>query len=578
MKWLYNIPNTKTWKEDGTTGIQNILLRPVWVENNAEYTSGIVDLRITALEYIHEAQKQKTFEPDEIAFFNDLNEKLLDKDYLVVEEELDTDDQRYYLNRVSLYVQKPFNIEQLLNWVRLYFAINGYPCTEIEETDFDTFAFDVSPIMRVFSIDNVKRFESSWVTSGGKPNTSTSWTCNWLTNQWIGDIPEHWNLSKLKYYVKVNSGEGINTEEISDDALFPVYGGNGIMGYTNNFNSENEDIIIGRVGAKCGNIRLVADKKWISDNALILTVLKEVDLKYLSIVLDTMNLNRLANQNAQPLITGTLVKESHSVFPPLPEQTAIANFLDHKTAQIDNAIAKKQQLIELLEEERKAVINEAVNVLNYDSNDLMKTMINGAFNHSQSENQKNQSADKWQLKRLKYVFDLITTKTTDNLHKVGLENIKSKTGKYIETETDFEGEGIEFAINDILFGKLRPYLAKVYLADFAGSAVGDFFVLRCKDSILPAFAKFKLLDHWFIEISNSSTFGAKMPRVGWEFLANLEISIPPLSEQHLIITRIENLNQRIDNTIFQISQEIELLKEYRQSLIFEAVTGKIKIV
>ncbi len=77
----------------------------------------------------------------------------------------------------------------------------------------------------------------------------------------------------------------------------------------------------------------------------------------------------------------------------------------------------------------------------------------------------------WSFKRFKYCFDLISDKSLHNLPKIGLENIESWTGKYLKTSTEFEGDGEAFEIDDILYGKLRPYLAKVLLASFSGKAV-----------------------------------------------------------------------------------------------------------
>ena len=89
----------------------------------------------------------------------------------------------------------------------------------------------------------------------------------------------------------------------------------------------------------------------------------------------------------------------------------------------------------------------------------------------------------WEVKRFKYLFDLITDKVEENLPKIGLENIERESGKLIKTDTDFDGDGVHFITGDILYGKLRPYLSKVYLSNFHGKAVGDFFVFRSKGEI-----------------------------------------------------------------------------------------------
>ena len=138
------------------------------------------------------------------------------------------------------------------------------------------------------------------------------------------------------------------------------------------------------------------------------------------------------------------------------------------------------------------------------------------------------------MKRLKRNLRLLTEKTDRRENPVALENIESWSGSFIQTETKFEGEGIAFERGDILFGKLRPYLAKVYLADTAGEAVGDFHVMRPTKDIDSRFSQYQALNREFIAIVDSSTFGAKMPRVSWDFLSNMVLTTPPIPEQQTI--------------------------------------------
>ena len=183
----------------------------------------------------------------------------------------------------------------------------------------------------------------------------------------------------------------------------------------------------------------------------------------------------------------------------------------------------------------------------------------------------------WEVKRFKYYFELITEKLEEDLPKIGLENIESKSGKFIETDSDFAGQGIRFKPKDILFGKLRPYLAKVWLADFDGQAVGDFYVFRSNNTVHPAFAQYRILDSSFIEVTNNSTYGSKMPRVNWEFIADLPIAFPNAQEQKTIVHHIETECTHIDSKIQATKKLIDLLTEYRTALISEVVTGKIKV-
>ncbi|UUW71605.1 restriction endonuclease subunit S [Pseudomonas oryzihabitans] len=177
----------------------------------------------------------------------------------------------------------------------------------------------------------------------------------------------------------------------------------------------------------------------------------------------------------------------------------------------------------------------------------------------------------WGVSPLKWLAEQVTDKATTSNFQVGLENIEGWTGCFIETDTEFAGDGIAFRQKDILFGKLRPYLAKVWLADKSGQAVGDFFVLRPR-AINSEFIHKYILMPTVIEGLNASTIGAKMPRVGWEDMAALAVTIPPHKEQTQIARFLDHETARIDALIEEQQRLIELLKEKRKVVISHAVT------
>lgn len=179
----------------------------------------------------------------------------------------------------------------------------------------------------------------------------------------------------------------------------------------------------------------------------------------------------------------------------------------------------------------------------------------------------------WELKKAKHMFSLVTENVSDSsLPKIALENIESWTGKYIETDSDFMGEGVEFKKDDILFGKLRPYLAKVYKAEFAGQAVGDIYVFRGNEEQNPEYLKYLLLSYPFISMVDGSTYGAKMPRANWDFISHLVLPCPPKTEQVIIAAFLDRKVSQIDATIAEKEQMLEDLKAYRSAIISEAVT------
>ena len=178
----------------------------------------------------------------------------------------------------------------------------------------------------------------------------------------------------------------------------------------------------------------------------------------------------------------------------------------------------------------------------------------------------------WEVKRLKRNMRLLTDKTERRSHPVALENIEGWTGRFVSTETEFQGEGIAFEPYDILFGKLRPYLAKAYRAEFSGEAVGDFHVMRPATGIDSRFAQYQILNREFIAIVDGSTFGSKMPRASWEFVGDMQVTSPPHFEQTQIAAFLDRETAKIDALVTEQQRLMELLKEKRQAVISHAVT------
>lgn len=179
----------------------------------------------------------------------------------------------------------------------------------------------------------------------------------------------------------------------------------------------------------------------------------------------------------------------------------------------------------------------------------------------------------WSVTKLKYIADLLTAKSTnsDDLF-VGLENISSGDGKYISKEENIaDGASVSFEKNDVLFGKLRPYLAKSWLATFSGVCSSEFLVLRTA-KLHPKYLNYFSLTNEFIDQVNSSTYGSKMPRASWEFIGLLPVSTCSYSLSEKVARFLDHETAKIDNLIEKQQQLIELLKEKRQAVISHAVT------
>lgn len=181
----------------------------------------------------------------------------------------------------------------------------------------------------------------------------------------------------------------------------------------------------------------------------------------------------------------------------------------------------------------------------------------------------------WDKKRLKYAVDLINDKTddSDGLQYIGLEQIESWTGRLIEPETPIvpDGTACRFEADDVLFGKLRPYLAKAYRAATRGVCTAEALVLRSRDTI-PNYLRYYLLTRQYIEVVDGSTYGSKMPRANWQFIGALPCLLPPPDEQRVIAAFLDRKTREIDALIDKKRRLIELLHEKRAALISHAVT------
>lgn len=174
-------------------------------------------------------------------------------------------------------------------------------------------------------------------------------------------------------------------------------------------------------------------------------------------------------------------------------------------------------------------------------------------------------------KTIKRVAKQVTAKAAKHDNRIALENIEGQTGKLIATDSEYDGEGISFRSGDILYGKLRPYLAKVYLASQEGEAVGDFYVIR-PQNVDGRYLAYLLLSPDVTEAARNAGYGAKMPRVSWEFVSSIAIPISDRDEQIAIAAFLDHEAGKIDDLIAEQERLIAVLDEKRQAVISHAVT------
>ena len=181
----------------------------------------------------------------------------------------------------------------------------------------------------------------------------------------------------------------------------------------------------------------------------------------------------------------------------------------------------------------------------------------------------------WFEKKLRYLVELRGEKsvTTDYKKYVGLENIMSQTGQYVQTGIEVDlTENLTFEIGDILFGKLRPYLRKYWRAEFSGTASSEFVIIK-GSSLNLNFLFWAIQSDSFINDVDSSTYGSKMPRASWEYMKNIKLPFPEsIEEQAKIADFLDKKVAQLDKVKSLLEEQIKTLEDYRQSLIYETVT------
>lgn len=430
------------------------------------------------------------------------------------------------------------------------------------------------------------------------PGASGAPACRWKTYpdykdsgvEWLGEIPVDWIVTLLKRAFDVQLGKMLQSTQTSEDDTLEPYlrvaniFWNGVditdvkeMWFSpyekDHYFLRNDDLLI----SEGGDVGRSAIWKGDIEHCYIQNAINRVRSRemnstqflYYWIYVLKFNgyIDMLCNKATIAHFTAEKVERTHIILPPPTEQRSITAFLDRKTAHIDILISKKERLITLLHEKRAALISHTV-TKGLDPDVPMKDSGVEWLGEIPAH---------WVNIRLKMLVNLINQKAgNENIKYIGLENIESLTGNIVETDVTPEGIANLFSSNDVLFGKLRPYLSKVLIPDFEGCCTSELLVLRPK-KITRHFLFFYFLSDQFIEIVNSSTYGAKMPRANWDFIGNMVISCPPAIEQRNITSFLDCGIEKIDALISKIQKAIKTLQEYRTALISAAVTGKIDV-
>ena len=397
--------------------------------------------------------------------------------------------------------------------------------------------------------------------------------------EWIGEIPENWDAPRMKFYASIDSGEMISKEDFEENGEFSVIGSNGEIGRTNKCNNQSAVITTGRVGT-VGTVQIV-DRAWITDNALIIK--PQININFLKHVLPNFDFDMMLSGTAQPLITATKLKNQYIPLPSDEEQSRIADYLDKKCAEIDAIIAAKEKTNELLKERRQSIIYEAVTK----GIDPTVPMKDSGIEWI------GEIPESWDVGKLGYFIQVFNGDRSSNypsgndLQETGIPFLTSSNlekdeltmdgSKYITQEKYDSMGGFKMQINDIIYC-LRGSIGKcsINLTETQGTVASSLMGIRCIN-IHPKFLLY-VLKSSVIEAQNGLFMnGTCAANLSAENVMEYKIPIIDTHTQISIVTYLDEQCTEIDSLISANESTIEKLKEYRQSVIYEAVTGKIEV-
>lgn len=420
---------------------------------------------------------------------------------------------------------------------------------------------------------------------------------------WIGEIPREWEVTKLKFVSKVISGYSFKSDDYTDEGI-PVIR---IGDISNNINLENTkkvilenedrfkgyfikygDILIAMTGATIGKTAVYKsyEKSVLNQRVGIFRSKSNFDNRYLSYIISSDVFNGpvkfIGYGGAQENI-GT--NDLENIFVPIPRlknQKEIGQYLDQKTSQIDSLIADKERLIELLEEKRQAVITETV-TKGLDPDVKMK---------DSGIEWIGEIPEHWVLGKVGYVYEI----TLGKMIQPKLKNQEDQLVPYLKANNIQDGyisysnvdkmyanvkelqryelkygdllvcEGGDVARSAFVEEELECYIFQNALHRLRGSNKGDVRYLHYLLNIIR--------NTGYIDILVNRATIAHFTR---DKFSSLKIPIPTLNEQKEIENFVQKEETKINNIKKDINLQISKLKEYRESLIYEAVTGKIDV-
>ena len=401
--------------------------------------------------------------------------------------------------------------------------------------------------------------------------------------EWIGEIPENWDLPKVKQLFYIGRGRVISQLDLEGSG-YPVYSSqtknNGCLGYIKTYDFDRSQLTWTTDGANAGTVFLREGKHNCTNVCgTLMPKTENNNLVFLKFALEYIaTFHKRADINGYKIMNNEMA-EIRVVLPPLEEQKKMADFLDKKCSRIDSVLDKTKASIEEYKKLKQAVITQAVTKGIRPNRPMKDSGIEWI----------GEIPEGWGISKIKFVSHFnpqytIVPHEGDVVTFAPMDCIKN--GYYINKESVYNKANSSytpFQEGDIVMAKVTPCFENGNIAIMAGLSSGygygssELFVLRPKN-INTKFLFYYLQNQMFKKLACSTMTGTGgLKRVSPVFVQNCSITIPIKTEQEEIADYLDIKCAEIDKLIEKKEQLISELETYKKSLIYEYVTGKKEV-
>lgn len=399
--------------------------------------------------------------------------------------------------------------------------------------------------------------------------------------EWIGAIPKHWSLTKIGMLYTLRNTKVSDKEyqplSVTKMGVLPQLE---TVAKTNAHDDrklvKKGDFAINSRSDRRGSCGISSYDGSVSLINTVLTPRERMHPGYYNWLFHTIQFSDEFYKNGHGIVDDlwtTNWQDMKKIVLPIPmynEQQVVSDYLDQKCSEIDAISSDIQKQIAILEDYKKSVITEAVTKgLNPDV-EMKDSGIDWI----------GKIPKYWKFSKIKYVvkeYSVNSFMNPDEDSYLGLENVIGYSSSIVLTKTEYT-KSIQKKCKKghLLFSKLRPYLAKVLICPFDGFCTSEFLELDSFEGDV-RFLYYFMLNSKFIDVVDLSTYGAKMPRANSEFIMGLNIAYPNKNEQKQLADYLDKKCSEIDAIVYEKKKQIEILAEYKKSLIYEYVTGKKEV-